>query len=225
MARARGNALLVAALAACVAPSAGVQARDSRVTVLDSGSGLKLGARPANCRIEFLRTRPPEQPYDEVATLHVHGFAVNAARAQELLRAEACALGADAVFVVREYTDVLPMVATALSYREPRLQREAEAKRERQRLASLGAPEGFVPARVLASGTIRVSPDRRAPASGEVKAGESVWAVREEVRGHRRVRHADGRAGYVESRLLDVGGPGAPQQQPPAAVTTPGTSI
>ena len=198
--------VLATSFAACAA-SAPRMLRDSldpRVTVNDAGTGLRLKPRPADCHVEFFRTRPPEQPYDEIAALYLDAGASDVAAAQELLRAEACVLGADAVVVTREYSPLVGMAASAVSYRELRERRAKEAALVRERLAAMGAPEGFVPARARASGAMRSGPDRVASVTGRVKEGEALWANPDVVRGFRRVRHADGRAGYVESGLVEI---------------------
>ena len=91
--------LAALALVALVALAAGC----STVTVTPSGLGTHPAARPDGCTIEFIRTRPPERPYDELASLHWSGTMKDAAAAQEDLRARACALGADAAIVTRDY--------------------------------------------------------------------------------------------------------------------------
>jgi hypothetical protein len=118
------------------------RARRSPVTVTESGLGLALAPRPADCVVEFYRTTVPQRPHDEVATLHFRGsMFANAAGAQEKMREQACALGADAVLVSRDFvpgTQWSPsvMTGTAVSYRDAREQhrvdgalRRAEADR------------------------------------------------------------------------------------------------
>jgi hypothetical protein len=94
----------------------------SHVSVTTSGSGVTLAPRPAGCAIEFIRTRAPERPYDEIATLHWQGTMRGAEGAQEDLRQKACALGADAAVVTRDYVPNTQnstglMTATAIKYR------------------------------------------------------------------------------------------------------------
>jgi hypothetical protein len=91
------------------------------VTVTPGNVG-PLAARPATCSIEFLRTKVPDRPYDEVASLHWEGTMKGAAGAQEELRVRACALGADAVIVTRDYVPYTQnssgfMTVTAVRYR------------------------------------------------------------------------------------------------------------
>jgi len=94
----------------------------SSVAVTPSGLGLYPAARPAGCTIEFIRTKAPERPYDELASLHWEGTMKGAAAAQEDVRARACALGADAVVVTRDYVPYTQnatgvMTGTAIKYR------------------------------------------------------------------------------------------------------------
>lgn len=103
---------------ACLALAAGC----SSVSVAPSGLGLYPAARPAGCAIEFIRTKAPERPYDELASIHWEGTMKGAAVAQEDLRARACALGADAVVVTRDYVPYTQnasgfMTGTAIKYR------------------------------------------------------------------------------------------------------------
>ena len=65
---------------------------------------LGAAARPARdpaCELEFLR-KPPERAHLALAELSAQVTAPPRAGAREVLRAEACALGADAVVVTKE---------------------------------------------------------------------------------------------------------------------------
>ena len=113
MPAARLAVLGLLALAAC-----------SHVAVTPAGNGLAAAARPPGCDVEFFRTRPPERPYDELGSLHWEGTWMGAAAAQEELRARACALGADAAVVTRDYVPYTQnatgvMTVTAIKYRAP----------------------------------------------------------------------------------------------------------
>jgi len=91
------------------------------VEVTPAGRGLAAKARPADCAVEFLRTKAPDRPYDELAGLHAKGGSnlATAAELQEEMRATACALGADAVIVTRDYIPRSAlMTGTAVKYRE-----------------------------------------------------------------------------------------------------------
>jgi hypothetical protein len=141
-------ATMVLAASAC-ARASHPGARRSPVTVTESGLSLALAPRPDDCVIEFYRAALPERPHDEVATLHFRGtpFA-NPRGAQEKIRQQACALGADAVLVSRDFvpgTQATPslMTGTAVSYRDARerhrldaAQRSAEAARRAQEAAA-----------------------------------------------------------------------------------------
>jgi hypothetical protein len=109
-------------LASLLAASLALATGCSHVAVTASGSGATLAARPAGCSIEFIRTKAPERPYDEVATLHWEGTLQGAEGAQEALREKACALGADAAVVTRDYVPYTQnatgfMTVTAIKYR------------------------------------------------------------------------------------------------------------
>jgi len=100
--------LAAAALAAACAP---------RVNVV--GSGKHAPAKPSDCTIRFFR-EPPGPIYDELGELRVETPFNSPARAQEAMRERACALGADAVVITQELTDVGNggvMVGTALKFR------------------------------------------------------------------------------------------------------------
>lgn len=98
---------------ACLAP---------RVTVMPSGPGITASPRPADCRVDFYRTRV-DRPYDELAALKVFGgdsFKNNEPDFQEVIRAKACALGADAVVVTQDLAEPGgTMMATAIKFRDP----------------------------------------------------------------------------------------------------------
>jgi hypothetical protein len=112
-----------------------------------AGAGVKvaratdeeLAPRPADCPLEFLR-KEPSRPYDELADLETHVTSPPSygAGALEVLRPEACRLGADAVivrrnFVTNEYGHVL-VAGTAIRYRaEPPAQPEPEPAPEAPR--------------------------------------------------------------------------------------------
>jgi hypothetical protein len=72
------------------------------VTVKPSGTDLHLQPLPKDCSLEFLQ-KAPGRPYDELADLTAHVTKVPAAGAAEVLHEKACALGADAVIVTREF--------------------------------------------------------------------------------------------------------------------------
>lgn len=122
------------------------RARRSPVTVTESGLALALAPRPADCVIEFYRTTLPERPYDEVATLHLRATVFATPQgAQEKMREQACALGADAVLITREFvpgTQYTPslMTGAAVSYRDARERHRIDAalrKAEADRVARI----------------------------------------------------------------------------------------
>lgn len=82
-----------------------------RVTVVPSGSSMSAPAKGPGCSLPVLRTPPRDQPYDELASLHYTTSAFwsgDPAAAQSAIREQACALGADAVLVTREFTPGVP---------------------------------------------------------------------------------------------------------------------
>jgi len=98
------------------------------VKVTDAGTGLRAAPKPKGCAVPIFRTKAPERPYDEVATLH-YTNAMNGAgdpvSAEGAIREKACELGADALIVTREFVPGVggmsgstPMMsATAILYR------------------------------------------------------------------------------------------------------------
>jgi hypothetical protein len=79
--------------------------REPHVTVVPSGSGATAPPKAAGCGIPVLRSAPVQQPFDELASLHftTYLFPGDPAVAQASLVDNACALGADAVLVTREF--------------------------------------------------------------------------------------------------------------------------
>lgn len=77
------------------------------VSVRPSPSGFTAPPRPADCRIEFLR-RAPERSFDELA--EVYSYYSYVVAPEDVLREEACRLGADAVIVTLDF-----LVATVRS--------------------------------------------------------------------------------------------------------------
>jgi hypothetical protein len=192
------------------------------VGVTDSGSGKKFAPRPAECRVDFFRTKPPETAYDEIATVHWQGTLVGAEGAQEDLRRKACELGADAVVVIRDYVpgtqhSMGVMTGTAIRYRGPRPPESAPASAA-PGAGAAASVDGLVPATARESTVLRASPDRAAPVVNRIEAGTAVWASEQATRGFRRVKLAEGRSGYAEEGALEIGkGKPAPIPGMPAA--------
>ncbi len=82
------------------------------VTVVPSGTGLSAPAKDAGCSLPVLRAPPTDRPFDELASLHYTTTGLytsgDPAAAQDAIRAKACALGADAVVVTREFVPGAP---------------------------------------------------------------------------------------------------------------------
>jgi len=105
---------LAAALVALAACSSGIKVVRT--------SDQQLPPRPADCALEFLQ-KAPDRPYDELADLESHVTAppTYGEGSLEVMRPPACALGADAVivrrnFVTNEFGHVL-VAGTAIKYR------------------------------------------------------------------------------------------------------------
>jgi hypothetical protein len=74
----------------------------SSISVVPSGSGVRADPKPADCLLEFL-PKPPERAFDELGDLTTMVMQVGPGGPLESLHAEACALGADAVIVTRNF--------------------------------------------------------------------------------------------------------------------------
>jgi hypothetical protein len=88
------------------------------VTVSPTSGAPAATPRPRDCAVDFLRTRLPERPYDELGEVHVKVPAGGESDGLEAMRGAACALGADAVIV----TDAFAwkrMAGVAIRYRAP----------------------------------------------------------------------------------------------------------
>ncbi len=105
--------------------------RKPQVSVAPSGTGVSAAPKPAGCAMPFYRVPPVDQPYDELASLHYTTalfWAGDPVEAQQALREKACALGADAVLVTREFVPGVPggggtpptMAGLAIKYRAPK---------------------------------------------------------------------------------------------------------
>lgn len=96
--------LVTAGLTGCLTPVPPAAA------VIPSGSGVRAAPKASDCKLDFFRTKV-DQPYDELAALHVgaptdgYGYttAYNPWQLQEAMRVKACALGADAVIVTQDF--------------------------------------------------------------------------------------------------------------------------
>jgi hypothetical protein len=171
-----------AALACAAAALAGCAGLASRIAVTPAESGVVLAPRPADCKVEFYRTKSPERAYDEVATLHFTGTAVaSAAGAQEMMRTRACELGADAVIVTRDFIPGTQytqsgMTGTAVSYRDLRQQHRLDAalRREAERAAAEQAAKDAAAQASAASAPAAKAP---AAAAGTAPAGPPAGFV------------------------------------------------
>lgn len=218
-----------------LAAAASLAACASRTTVVPSGSGLSLAPRPAGCGIEFYRAKPPDRPFDEIATLlfESRDQIVTLKDAQEAMRAQACAAGADAIVVTRDFL-LGSMIGVAVGYRDTREQHRADAAlRQIARTAwegelaearrRVGAPAGYLPAKVVAAALLRSSPRRQAPVADDVAAGLDVWSEAAASGGWRRIWISRDRSGFVEAdavRLVDPPAPAAPAAREGAPART-----
>jgi hypothetical protein len=83
--------LVSAALAGC----GGVKVRQS-----SSQEALRLEAKPSDCDLDYY-PRPPKRAYQEIAELTT--YETIPFQTPEVLREQACALGADAIIEVRNF--------------------------------------------------------------------------------------------------------------------------
>jgi hypothetical protein len=67
---------------------------------------------------------------------------------------------------------------------------------------SVAAPSPTVAVVLARDAALRTAPDRAAPATARLAGGVEATASVEVTRGHRRVRTADGRTGWVEAAAL-----------------------
>jgi hypothetical protein len=116
----RFSALLVVALA--VISGCAINSQVTR------SSQKSFAAKSDSCNIEFFRTQRPAVAYDEIGAIHLAGSVMeSAADAQEALRKQACALGADAVIITDEVYQVpnvgLRVTGTAVAYSQDQLKR------------------------------------------------------------------------------------------------------
>jgi hypothetical protein len=221
---------LLAALAACASPP--------RVVVAPTGRVIPLAPRASECPIAFFRAPPADRAFDEVAVLTYEGRPDDsAAAAEEGLRREACALGADAVVVAREYAEGR-MAGVAVSYPEEREKHRAAAavrdspvdgaaaqrvEEDRQRLEAqaaaagdAGPPIGFVGGRIAARTRVRTTPERRALEMGEeLPVGTPVWIAPRPYSAWREIWRPGLRTCWVEdadvARISRSGGSGPEQ--------------
>jgi hypothetical protein len=192
-------------------------ARTANLTVTPSGRSLALEARKVDCVIEFFRTRPPDRPFDEVATLHLSGN-VDAWDAQERIRRSACEIGADAIVVTRDYAWG-SMTGTAVSYPDVRSDPGARLARDARGILDLMPPHGFSVATTRAATGLLEASYPFAEAKGELQSGVALWATRG-AGGVCEIRHPDGRQGWVDCAALEFRAP-LPDGKPPAAPAAP----
>ena len=74
---------------------------------------------------------------------------------------------------------------------------------------SVIAPSPTVPVVLARDAALRTAPDAAAPATASLAGGLQATASEQVTRGHRRVRTADGRTGWVEASALAAPGGGA----------------
>ena len=131
-------------LVACGVPGATVK-------VKRTADAEGVAARPPGCALEFLWHRP-ERAYDELGDLTAIVRVAPREGDQEVLRDAACALGADAVIVIRHSTsrssDQAIVAGTAIKYVTP----VPEAPTPPVEQASPAAPPGAPPAPPAAPG-------------------------------------------------------------------------
>jgi len=214
-------ALVALALLACVPPA-----------VQMVRSGPTVGARPPDCRVAFLRVKAPEQPFDEIAVLQYDGMEVKLAEAQELLRRQACAAGADAVVVTREFTSIPGhtwMAGTGIRYRvNPGQRAILDSPRN---LTTEAPPLGYRAVVLKEAAPVYETPALAEPALATLPRGTVLWQLEGSQRGtppfwenkHNagtasvEVWLPDGKTGYViVETLAPYQAPAAPPAKPEA---------
>jgi hypothetical protein len=102
--------------------SVSVACGSGSAAVKPSPSGAKAEPRPPDCTVEFLNNAP-ERKYDELGELY--GYYSREVEPQDVLREKACALGADAVIVTKDFVistesgpDRKSIAGTAIKYRD-----------------------------------------------------------------------------------------------------------
>jgi hypothetical protein len=92
----RPSAIILALAVASVPAACG----SGSASVKPTPSGAKAESRPPDCAVEFLRSAP-ERKYDELG--EIYGYYSREVEPQDALREKACALGADAVIVTKDF--------------------------------------------------------------------------------------------------------------------------
>ncbi len=177
----------------------------SLVQVTPSGPGIRAERRPSDCHLDFYRTRAPERPYQEIAALHIGGGMLDAADAQDAMRAKACALGAHAVVVTADYHHGA-MTGTAVVYRDFRA---SDAGRPDAPAAAPRPASPCPPGGKLVEARLRREADLRdAPGGGTalqlLAEGTVVCATDWSQHGFRQVRLEANRSGWVPEDALAV---------------------
>jgi hypothetical protein len=198
-------------------------------------SGPMQAARRPDCRIDFFRAKQPERAFDEIAVLQYDGRAVDLLALQEVMRKRACAAGADAVVVTREYVAVsgrASMIGTAIRYRDLTPGERAVLDRPRD-LAVETPPAGYRAVVVKEGATVHPDAALKKPALSTVPAGTVLWqadasdALTVSTRELKRlqgdglpesaeVRLPDGSKGFVAAEQLAPYQPAAPADAPSA---------
>ncbi len=140
-------------------------------------SGAAQAARRPDCRVDFFRVKPPELAFDEIAVLQYDGRAVDLIALQELMRKQACAAGADAVVVTREYVAVAgraSMIGTGIRYRDLTPGQRALLDKPRD-LAVETPPAGYRAVVVREGATVHPDAALKRPALSTVPAGTVLW--------------------------------------------------
>jgi len=221
--RATLAALLSAAACTTTTPLGLRVSHQATVVATPSGSGVLLERRPSNCDVEFFRLRPPDRPFDEVATLHFGGgLGDGPLAAQDLMRAKACSLGAHAVVVTRDHL-AGSMTGTAIAYRGHQAKDVGQPDPAPAKAAGTRPP--LLACRSLdhpLQGWITRAVELHASVGGSflafVDRGTSVCAAQSPERGRRSVE-ADGRVGWVADGAVEIAkptpAPARPGDKPP----------
>ncbi len=218
--RAFAAAVLLVVLSACIP-----------ATVQVVRTGPTVAARAPDCRVSFLRAKAPELPFDELAVLQYDGIQQDLPQIQELLRKQACAAGADAIVVTREYVSIPGhswMTGSAIRYHVTPGQRALlDSPRN---LATETPPAGYRTVVVKKEALVYPDAELSRPTIATLPEGTVLWRLEGQSGAARpfwdnphtagavsvEVWLPDGRTGYVVAELLAPYEPPAPSARPDA---------
>jgi hypothetical protein len=99
-----GTSFFAGLLALAVAGSS--QSVPSKVYFIPADGGLVATPRPWKCKVEFLRNKTPNRPYEELGGLFARG-SMDPKELVEELNQKACRVGAEALLITRDFATEL----------------------------------------------------------------------------------------------------------------------